>query len=143
MKDNGEDKVQTTNSNGNESYSGTLIRWSWVRAPEDPLEKPLINGYQWLLYFIGIIMSKITPQIAKRIKNRPYYAFLYAKNILKGRLPEKYEIVFVKDPQSAYLYAKHVMKGRLPEYVHNGLLISSFEKNENKQYHSMYLKEFC
>lgn len=88
-------------------------------------------------------MSKITPTIAKRIKDRPYYAFLYAKNILKSRLPEKYEMVFVKDPQSAYLYAKHVMNGRLPDAVHNGLIMSSFEKNENKQFFSMYLEEFC
>lgn len=88
-------------------------------------------------------MAKITPTIAKRLKNRPYYAFLYAKNILKKRLPEKYEMVFVTDPQSAYLYAKHVMKGRLPDPVHNGLLISSFEKNENKGFYSKYLTEFC
>ena len=88
-------------------------------------------------------MSKITTQIAKRIHNRPYYAFLYAKNIIKGRLPQKLEECFVKDPQSAYLYAKHILKSRLPDFVHNGLVLGNFEEKESKQYISRYLSELC
>jgi hypothetical protein len=88
-------------------------------------------------------MSKISPQIARRLKARPYYAFLYARNILKGRLPEKLEDVFASDPHSAYLYAKHVVKGPLPEFVHNALVINCFEKAESRQFVSMYLKDFC
>jgi hypothetical protein len=79
----------------------------------------------------------------KRMKDRPYYAFLYAKNILNDRLPPKLEEVFAKDPQSAYLYAKHIIKGRLPDFVHNALIIGGFTDPESKKFISDYLKQFC
>jgi hypothetical protein len=88
-------------------------------------------------------MEKITASVKRRLKDRPYYAFLYAKNIIKRRLPPNLEEIFAQDAQSAYLYAKFVMKGPLPDFVHNGLLLNSFEKNESKQFLSMYLAEFC
>lgn len=85
-------------------------------------------------------IKEVPSDAVKRMKNRPYYAFLYAKNILKTRLPEKLEEVFAKDPQSAYLYAKHILKGRLPDFVHTALVIGG---HENKEFISQYLKEFC
>lgn len=86
---------------------------------------------------------KMDAVIKRRLRDRPYYAFLYARNILGCRLPEKLEEVFVKDPRSAYLYAKHVVKGRLPDFIHNGLIISTFEKKEDQNFVSKYLTEFC
>jgi hypothetical protein len=80
--------------------------------------------------------------IVARIKARPYYAFLHAKNILKGRLPEDLEDVLGKEPYSAYLYARHVMKGRLPDPVHAALMIGVWDK-EQREYVTKYLKEFC
>ena len=88
-------------------------------------------------------MAKLSPKVVARLKNRPYYAFLYAKNILGGRLPDSLEVFFVTDPQSAYLYAKYVVKGRLPDFVHNGLLLETFGESQSKQYLSMYLTEIC
>ena len=84
---------------------------------------------------------KLSSSVIGRVRGRPYYAFLYAKNILGGRLPESLEVFFVKDPESAYLYAKYVMKGRLPDFVHNGLLLESFGESKSKQCVSMYLSE--
>jgi len=88
-------------------------------------------------------MAKLSPKVVARLTGRPYYAFLYAKNILGGRLPESLEVFFVKDPESAYLYAKYVMKGRLPDFVHNGLLLESFGEIKSKQCVSMYLSKIC
>jgi hypothetical protein len=79
----------------------------------------------------------------KRMKDRPYYAFVYAKNIIKGRLPEKVEKVFAKDPESAYLYAKHIIKGKLPDFVHNAMIIGSFADGRAKKMVAEYVKEFC
>ncbi len=79
----------------------------------------------------------------RRLRERPYYAFLYARNVLKGRLPAKLEEVFVGDPRSAYLYAKHVMKGRLPDFVHNGLILSNIENKDDQKFLQMYLTEIC
>lgn len=88
-------------------------------------------------------MAKITASVVRRLRGRPYYAFLYAKNVVKHRLPPELEEVFIDDAQSAYLYAKYVVKGRLPDFVHNGLLLKSFEEVESKQFLSMYLTELC
>ncbi len=85
----------------------------------------------------------IPAEATKRMKNRPYYAFLYAKNILGTRLPEKLEQVFANDPQSAYLYAKHIVKGKLPDFVHTALILCGNNGEESKHFVSMYLKEFC
>lgn len=76
----------------------------------------------------------------KKLKGRPYYAFLYAKNILKSRLPEDIEMILAGDPESAYLYAKHVLKGKLPDVVHNALIIGSFDNEKKNEYVAKYLQ---
>ncbi len=86
-------------------------------------------------------MAAISRSIVSRIKGRPYYAFLYAKNILKARLPENLEDVLSTDPQSCYLYAKYVMKDRLPDALHAAVILGSWDK-EGKEYAARYLKEF-
>lgn len=83
----------------------------------------------------------IPKDVALRMKKRPYYAFLYAKNMLHDRLPEKIEEVFCSDAQCAYLYARYVVKGRLPDFIHTALLLQS--NSESKEYVAQYLKEFC
>lgn len=88
-------------------------------------------------------MNKIDASTRKRLRDRPYYAYLYARNVVKGRLPPKLEEVFVREPRSAYLYAKHVMKGRLPDFVHNGLIISAIENKDDQIFLQMYLNELC
>lgn len=82
---------------------------------------------------------KITPAAIKRISGRPYYAFLFSKNVLKGRLPESLEICFKDDPHSAYLYAVHVVGGRLPDPVHNALLMYSMERKDVGGHVAKYL----
>lgn len=81
--------------------------------------------------------------VKKRLKERPYYAFLYSHNVIRRRLPAKLEEVFVRDPRSAYLYAKHVIRGRLPDFVHNGLVLSSVKNKDDQKFIQMYLSEFC
>lgn len=88
-------------------------------------------------------MNKIDARTRKRLRDRPYYAYLYARNVVKGRLPPKLEEVFVRDPRSAYLYAKHVLKGRLPDFVHNGLLLSNVENKDDQKFLQTYLNELC
>lgn len=86
-------------------------------------------------------MKKISRSDMARIKKRPYYAFLYANNVLKGRLPESLEVVLTGDPQSCYLYAKYVMNGPLPDPLYAALMIGTWDK-EGREYISKYLKEF-
>lgn len=86
---------------------------------------------------------KLSADTIKRMKNRPYYAFLYAKNILNERLPECLEEVFIKDSHSAYLYAKHVIKGKLPDFIRASFILCEPADDESKEYITRYIKEFC
>lgn len=83
---------------------------------------------------------KADPVLKKKLKGRPYYAFLYARNILKNRLPEDLELIFAQDPESAYLYATHVLKGKLPDVVHNALIIGTFDNEKKSEYVAKYLQ---
>ena len=72
--------------------------------------------------------KELPVSVRRRLAGRPYYAYLYARNVLSDRLPESLEAHFVNDPQSAFLYARDIMKGKLPDPVHNGLIMYSLEK---------------
>lgn len=85
-------------------------------------------------------MSKLPPEVSKRIRGRPYYAYLYARNVLKSRLPARIEVCFKDDPQSACLYAKEVIGGKLPDLVHNALMLYSLEKKDVGGHVAEYLK---
>lgn len=84
--------------------------------------------------------NKLPIGVVRRIKGRPYYAYLYARNVLKGRLPGPLEFCFKDDPQSAYLYAREVIGGRLPDPVHNALVLCSVEDKEAGRCVADYLK---
>jgi hypothetical protein len=85
-------------------------------------------------------ISKISRKDAARFKEKPYYAYLYAMNVLKGRLPEKLEPVLGLDPQSAYLYSKNIIKGALPAHIHSRLILEAHD-DEGKKWLQRYLKE--
>jgi hypothetical protein len=85
-------------------------------------------------------VKAVPKEVRRRLLNRPYYAFLYARNVLKGRLPESLEVCFVQDPQSAFLYARDIVKGRLPDAVHNGLLMYSMERRDDGGFVGQYIK---
>lgn len=70
----------------------------------------------------------------------PKFCVLYSKNILKSRFLVA-EKVIASDPVAAYLYAKHVIDGPLPEEMHNQLLIESFVGGDSYAL-KKYLAEF-
>jgi hypothetical protein len=85
--------------------------------------------------------KKMTAAEKKRLRERPYYAVLYAINKIGGRLPEDLESSLAKDPHACMLYAKRVMKGRLPEHLHNAMLLGVWE-GEDKKMLAEYLQSF-
>jgi len=85
-------------------------------------------------------MTSLPADVKRRLKGRPYYAYLYALNVLKGRLPESLESVLSTDPQSAYLYARDIIGGRLPDHLHAALMLYSLEKKDANGGVALYLK---
>jgi len=61
--------------------------------------------------------------VVRRLKGRPYYAYLYALNVARERLPENLESDMALDAHTAYLYARDVLGCRLPDFVHNALVL--------------------
>jgi hypothetical protein len=51
-----------------------------------------------------------------------YYAYFYAKNVIKGRWVEAENIISTSPPH-IYWYAIDVIKGKLPENMHNMMLL--------------------
>lgn len=78
--------------------------------------------------------------VVRRLKGRPYYCYLYAVNVLGGRLPAILEGDIALDPQSAYLYARHVVGGQLPDAVHNALVMGSFGDKSGSEWVGAYLE---
>jgi hypothetical protein len=83
--------------------------------------------------------ERLPAGVVRRLKGRPYYAYLYAVNVAGGRLPEALEMDLVLDAQTAYLYARDVMGGRLPDPVHNGLVMYSMGKQDFGGWVGQYL----
>lgn len=84
--------------------------------------------------------KKLPSDVARRLKSRAYYSYLYARNVLKGRLPEDIEMCFVDSPQCAFLYARDIVKGRLPDPVHNGLMMYSMGRKDEGGWVSEYMR---
>lgn len=81
--------------------------------------------------------ERLPAGVVRRLKGRPYYAYLYALNVAGERLPERLERDLAGDPHSAFLYARDVVKGRLPDFVHNALVL---EGKDDEGFVSEYLK---
>jgi hypothetical protein len=67
--------------------------------------------------------QRLPAGVVRRLKGRPYYAYLYALNVAGGRLPKALELDMALDAQTAYLYARDVLGCRLPDFVHNALVL--------------------
>lgn len=81
--------------------------------------------------------GKRLPKHLEDTLNDPPTCLTYAKEILKGRLPEHLEMVFLKDYRYAYRYAFDVIRGfatvQLPGELHSLMLMKSFENPNDHQ----------
>ena len=66
----------------------------------------------------GKINKKLEPYFIKD----PYYAYHYARDIIKGRWIEAESIISTSS-YYAYLYALSIINGKLPENMHNMMLL--------------------
>ena len=84
--------------------------------------------------------QRLPAGVMRRLKGRPYYGYLYARNVLGGRLPAILEGDMASDPQTAYLYARDVVGGQLPDAVHNALVMGSFGESSGGEWVAAYLE---
>lgn len=87
------------------------------------------------LYRVAKEVGRLPEHLESTITD-PRYAFLYSKEVLRGRLPSEMEHVFFTDAYFAAKYAFEVIRGfspcRLPESLHNMMVMKSFEEPDNE-----------
>ena len=75
------------------------------------IKKDLIHGY---LYARDVIKGR-WPEAEPYIMTDPYFAYLYANDVMEGKRWPEAEPYIMKDPSIASNYATNVIKGRWPE----------------------------
>lgn len=94
----------------------------------------VLSGDSRNLYRAAKVIGRLPESLESTIKE-PRHAFLYAKEVLCGRLPAEMEQVFFGDPYHAAKYAFEVIRGfspcKLPEALHSMMIMASFEDPEN------------
>lgn len=92
-------------------------------------------GYSRGLYLVAKTVGRL-PEHLERTINEPKYAYLYAKEVLRGRLPLEVEDVFFGDALFAAKYAFDVIRGFssviLPEALHAFMVMKSFENPDDE-----------
>ena len=103
------------------------------KAPEELQQ--CLSGDSRNLYRLGKSVGRLSKHLEDTICE-PKFAFLYAKEVLFGRLPRHLEDVFFKDPYFAAKYAFDVIRGfspvRLPDELHAFMVMSSFKEPDNE-----------
>lgn len=95
----------------------------------------LLAGDSRNLYRVSDVIGRL-PEDLERTITDPRYAFMYAKEVLRGRLPLEMESVFFGSDYYCGKYAFEVIRGfapcRLPEMLHNFMVMKSFEEPDNE-----------
>lgn len=95
-----------------------------------------LSGDSRSLYRYASELDERLPLDLESTISEPKYAFLYAKEILRGRLPAEMEDVFFGDIYFAAKYAFEVIRGfsscRLPDQLHTFMVMKSFEEPDNE-----------
>ena len=75
---------------------------------------PSLDNLRIAYIYAKEIIKGRWPEVEDIIKTDPFFAYRYAKYVIKGRWPEA-EPYIMKDFRYAYKYAKETIKGRWPE----------------------------
>ena len=65
----------------------------------------------WAYWYAKNIIKDRWPEAEEIIKNDPKWSYYYARDVIKGRWLDAEEYI-KKDPEWAYRYAKDIIKGR-------------------------------
>lgn len=92
--------------------------------------KDSLKGHSAALYNLAQLYDSRLEKELEDTFEHPNWAFQYAKDILRGRLPAHLESIFFKDARMASKYAFEVIRGfapvRLPDDLHSFMIMQSF-----------------
>ena len=70
--------------------------------------------------------GKRFPELEELISTDPFWSYIYARDIIKGRWVEAEDIIMINLYHS-YHYALYVIKGKLPEKMHNMMILHAIK----------------
>ena len=85
-----------------------------ARKVRPPTKRELTDPHDAYFYAEEKLRMGRFPEGEAAIAKDPYWAYMYARHIIKGRWPEA-EATIATDPGWAYGYAVNVLNGRWPE----------------------------
>jgi hypothetical protein len=78
-------------------------------------------------YAVEVLKDRLPEKYEEKVFKDPLWSLTYAIYILKGKVPKRYEEVFSMNTKTAMMYSKYVLHGRLPEDMHQFMVMKSFE----------------
>jgi len=73
--------------------------------------------------------EKLNKKFEKKVYKDSGASFDYATRVLRERIPEDKEHIFLENYYVMYHYAMLVIKGKFPDKIHNQIHLRSFEQN--------------
>jgi hypothetical protein len=83
-------------------------------------------------YAVEVLKERLPEKYEEKLFKDPLWSLTYAIYVLKGNVPKRYESFFAISTKSAMMYSKYVIHGRLPENMHQFMVMKSFESPGDK-----------
>lgn len=123
------------------------VEKSWLSVEN---EKVFVKNLKFAIAYLEITNQKgfRDKKLQQRFENKLYKnagaCYDYANKILKGRIPQDKEVIFLKEPVALYFYSKNIIKGKLPDSIHNKVSLLSFDNEyfQKRSWCYQYIKDY-
>lgn len=110
-------------------------------------EKVFLKNIKFAIGYLSVTKQKVfrdkktQEKFEKKVYKVPGIAFDYANLILKSRIPEDKEAIFLEDYISLFYYSRDIVKGKLNEKFDKQLLLKTFDNNNKGGGYREYLQQ--
>lgn len=78
--------------------------------------------------------EKTQKSFENKVYKNPGAAYDYAIFVLKGRIPEDKEEIFLDNLIFMYYYSKNILKGKFPDNIHKKIVLKTFDDSCKRLY---------
>lgn len=127
---------------------------NYIRNPINPsLEKVFLKNIKYALKYLKVtgqdkfVNAETEKKFREKLFKDPAYSYLYSVHIIKSRLPEEKEEVFLKNYKCLYHYALNIIGngqtiGSISDSLDKKINLLSFDKNQANRRDYQYLTAY-
>jgi hypothetical protein len=127
---------------------------NYIRSPiNSSLEKVFLKNIKYAIKYLKItgqdkfVNAETEKKFREKIFKEPNYSYLYSAHIIKSRLPEDKEEVFLKNYKSLYHYALNIIGntqniGSFSNSLDKKINLLTFDKNQAGRWDYNYLTAY-